>query len=222
MAELVKEAGGIYTPDLTRDCTHLIALKPEGKKHEYAKTWDLKIVNENWLYESVKANVCLDESYYALEKDPDFEEKFFQFANFYMPANMATDRRKKVGGIIEDAGGTVYDSIEANAIHYLILDFAPDSQYVSRVSFSEFLIAELDKPSRRCRESCQSSIRLGFSSAKMPSGWFPGKIFFLATFRPILPLPPLPQSQTPLSRNTIQNRPWSSRKQKSQKDSMRC
>jgi DNA replication regulator DPB11 len=60
----VIENGGTYTGDLTRDVTHLIARKPEGKKYEYGMQWQKKIVTLQWYKETLERGMQLEESTY--------------------------------------------------------------------------------------------------------------------------------------------------------------
>ncbi|KAL2399425.1 hypothetical protein ABEF92_004369 [Exophiala dermatitidis] len=60
----IVENGGEYTGDLTRDVTHLIAAKPEGKKYEYGMQWQSKVVSLKWYKDSLDRGMQLDESLY--------------------------------------------------------------------------------------------------------------------------------------------------------------
>lgn len=60
----VIENGGQYTGDLTKDVTHLIAAKPEGKKYEYATQWQRKVVSLQWYADTLKRGLQLEESLY--------------------------------------------------------------------------------------------------------------------------------------------------------------
>ncbi|KIW64241.1 hypothetical protein PV04_09188 [Phialophora macrospora] len=60
----VKENGGEYTGDLTKDVTHLIAAKPEGKKYEYGMQWQKKVVSLKWYKDSLERGMQLDETLY--------------------------------------------------------------------------------------------------------------------------------------------------------------
>lgn len=42
--------GGVYSPDLTKTCTHLVAKSSEGRKFEFAAKWGLQIVTADWIY----------------------------------------------------------------------------------------------------------------------------------------------------------------------------
>lgn len=60
----VIENGGEYTGDLTKDVTHLIAAKPEGKKYEYGLQWQKKVVSLKWYKDSLERGMQLDECLY--------------------------------------------------------------------------------------------------------------------------------------------------------------
>ncbi|ETI21238.1 hypothetical protein G647_07583 [Cladophialophora carrionii CBS 160.54] len=60
----VKQNGGEYTGDLTKDVTHLIAAKPEGKKYEYGMQWQKKVVSLKWYKDSLERGMQLDEALY--------------------------------------------------------------------------------------------------------------------------------------------------------------
>ncbi|KAK5060071.1 hypothetical protein LTR84_009955 [Exophiala bonariae] len=60
----VVENGGEYTGDLTKDVTHLIAAKPEGKKYEYGMTWQKKVVSLKWYKDTLERGMQLEERLY--------------------------------------------------------------------------------------------------------------------------------------------------------------
>ena len=60
----VIENGGEYTGDLTKDVTHLIAAKPEGKKFEYGTQWQKKVVSLAWYKDTLTRGMQLDETLY--------------------------------------------------------------------------------------------------------------------------------------------------------------
>jgi DNA replication regulator DPB11 len=64
MQQNVIQNGGQYSGDLTKDVTHLIANKPEGKKYEYATQWKQKVVSLQWYADTLKRGMQLDESFY--------------------------------------------------------------------------------------------------------------------------------------------------------------
>lgn len=56
--------GGAYTGDMTRKVTHLIVHKPEGRKYAAAKSWEVLPVSIEWLQDSVRRGMILDEKLY--------------------------------------------------------------------------------------------------------------------------------------------------------------
>lgn len=61
---MIVENGGVYSGDLTRNVTHLIVNKPEGKKYNAALHWNVYTVAIEWLRESVTRGMILDETKY--------------------------------------------------------------------------------------------------------------------------------------------------------------
>ncbi|KAJ7299162.1 hypothetical protein O6H91_Y168400 [Diphasiastrum complanatum] len=67
ISEAAEKSGGSYSADLTRICTHLIANLPEGDKYKVAKRWGtVKLVNQQWFWQSIAAKACLDEDLYPV------------------------------------------------------------------------------------------------------------------------------------------------------------
>jgi len=64
MQRLLTSNGGDYHPDLTRQVTHLIAAAPEGRKYEFARQWEIKVVSPEWLFHSIERGMALDEDCY--------------------------------------------------------------------------------------------------------------------------------------------------------------
>lgn len=64
ISDLVQANGGIYTGDLTKRVTHLIAYKPEGRKYQAAKNWGIQTVSIEWVRDSVERGMILDEKCY--------------------------------------------------------------------------------------------------------------------------------------------------------------
>ena len=59
--------GGHYTPDLRRDHnTHLIAVRKDGRKYEYAKKWNMKIVTPKWFFDCIESKHFLPETNYTV------------------------------------------------------------------------------------------------------------------------------------------------------------
>ena len=68
--EAVKNQGGEYWGDLTKEVSHLIALKPSGNKYNFARLWGIKVVSIEWLQQSLERGMILDEALF----DPLLDE----------------------------------------------------------------------------------------------------------------------------------------------------
>ena len=64
LQENIVKNGAEYTGDLTKDVTHLIAVKPEGRKYEYGLQWQKKVVSLQWYQDTLSRGMQLDESLY--------------------------------------------------------------------------------------------------------------------------------------------------------------
>ncbi|KAK3374798.1 BRCT domain-containing protein [Podospora didyma] len=64
IAHKISSNGGIYTGDLSRQVTHLIVYKPEGRKYLAAKTWGVKTVSIEWVNDCIERGMILDEKLY--------------------------------------------------------------------------------------------------------------------------------------------------------------
>lgn len=60
----IKSHGGSYTGDLSRQVSHLIVYRPEGKKYMAARNWGLHVVALKWVYDCVERGMILDEKAY--------------------------------------------------------------------------------------------------------------------------------------------------------------
>ncbi|EFW99938.1 brct domain containing protein [Grosmannia clavigera kw1407] len=60
----IVDNGGVYSGDLTRDVTHLIVNRPEGKKYSAAMHWGIRAVSVEWLHDCVTRGMILDEAKY--------------------------------------------------------------------------------------------------------------------------------------------------------------
>lgn len=69
--EKVKANGGEYVADLSRQVTHLIVARPEGKKYSAARKWDIHCVTIEWLHDSVERGMILDEECYDPNLPPE-------------------------------------------------------------------------------------------------------------------------------------------------------
>ncbi|KAK6526877.1 hypothetical protein TWF281_010074 [Arthrobotrys megalospora] len=65
--KITEENGGVYNGDLTKQVTHLVASNPEGKKYQFAKQWEIKIVSVEWFHQSVERGMALDEAYFSFD-----------------------------------------------------------------------------------------------------------------------------------------------------------
>ncbi|KAJ6261944.1 hypothetical protein Dda_2743 [Drechslerella dactyloides] len=63
--------GATYQGDLTKQITHLIAARPEGKKYTFAKQWNIKVVSLDWFYQSLERGMALDEDYFSFDLPPE-------------------------------------------------------------------------------------------------------------------------------------------------------
>jgi DNA replication regulator DPB11 len=64
---LVTDNGADYHGDLTKQITHLVVFKPDGAKYKHAKSWGLKLVSLEWLCDSAKRGMILQEELYNPE-----------------------------------------------------------------------------------------------------------------------------------------------------------
>lgn len=74
---MIMAHGAEYQGDLTREVTHLVAAAPKGRKFEHARLWGIKCVSLEWLTESVRQGLMLDESLYErweMEGSPEEDE----------------------------------------------------------------------------------------------------------------------------------------------------
>jgi DNA replication regulator DPB11 len=60
----VNKHGAEYHGDLTKKCTHLIAAVPRGSKYDHARKWNITIVGQEWLVDSIERGMILDEKLY--------------------------------------------------------------------------------------------------------------------------------------------------------------
>jgi twin BRCT domain len=68
MQFLATSAGATYYKDLSRDCTHLIAASPEGRKYEFAMSVPgMHVVRGEWLRLTFSSKVLQDENSFSLD-----------------------------------------------------------------------------------------------------------------------------------------------------------
>ena len=68
--EAIKNQGGEYRGDLTKEVSHLIAFNPSGNKYNFARLWGIKVVSIEWLQQSLERGMILDETLF----DPLLDE----------------------------------------------------------------------------------------------------------------------------------------------------
>lgn len=61
----ITQNGAEYHADMTKNATHLVALKPEGEKYKYASLWGLKLVTKEWIQDSIERGMVLEENLYG-------------------------------------------------------------------------------------------------------------------------------------------------------------
>uniref|UniRef100_H2Z8T6 BRCT domain-containing protein n=1 Tax=Ciona savignyi TaxID=51511 RepID=H2Z8T6_CIOSA len=72
--KLVIKFGGEYSGAMKLDVTtHLVVHKPEGQKYAMAKKFGVKVVNVNWVYQSVEKEWCQDHTKFPVDMDRKFE-----------------------------------------------------------------------------------------------------------------------------------------------------
>eukprot|EP00301_Raphidiophrys_heterophryoidea_P023767 c7521_g1_i1.p1 GENE.c7521_g1_i1~~c7521_g1_i1.p1 ORF type:complete len:394 (+),score=87.45 c7521_g1_i1:456-1637(+) len=63
--------GGEYTADLRKDHnTHLIAVRPEGRKFEFAHRWRMKVVSPKWFFECLELDEFVEETEFSIPMPP--------------------------------------------------------------------------------------------------------------------------------------------------------
>lgn len=64
--KICSDLGAQYTKTLDNECTHLISNTTEGKKYDFAASYNIIIVRQKWIHECGRLNVLLDETPYLL------------------------------------------------------------------------------------------------------------------------------------------------------------
>jgi len=78
LQQLVEGHGGVYTPHLSKRCTHLLSKSTLGLKFRYATEWGIFRVTPDWLYTSINAQCCAHEANFQLKLS---EEQRYQLFN---------------------------------------------------------------------------------------------------------------------------------------------
>ncbi|ROT38075.1 BRCT domain-containing protein [Sodiomyces alkalinus F11] len=71
IVDTINNNGGTYTGDLTRQVTHLIVCKPEGKKYKAAKAWGVRTVSLAWLDQTIERGMILRDHYFDPTLPPE-------------------------------------------------------------------------------------------------------------------------------------------------------
>ena len=56
--------GARYEGDLTKQITHLVSFRTEGAKYKAARSWGIRVVAPEWLWDSLERGMILDEELY--------------------------------------------------------------------------------------------------------------------------------------------------------------
>jgi len=70
MQETVGQQGAVYSGDLTKQVTHLIAAAPTGAKYKHANLWNIPVVTFKWFEDSLRRGMALEAALY----DPTLPE----------------------------------------------------------------------------------------------------------------------------------------------------
>ncbi|XP_076358286.1 mutagen-sensitive 101 isoform X2 [Tachypleus tridentatus] len=74
--KIIEDNGGSYSGALkAKETTHLVLVEPKGEKFKFAKTWRLYCVKVEWIYDSISAGYCLDETLYQVTSDTEQEQE---------------------------------------------------------------------------------------------------------------------------------------------------
>ncbi|XP_013785818.1 DNA topoisomerase 2-binding protein 1-like isoform X2 [Limulus polyphemus] len=74
--KIIEDNGGSYSGALkAKETTHLVLVEPKGEKFKFAKTWKLYCVKVEWIYDSISAGYCLDETLYQLVSEAKQEQE---------------------------------------------------------------------------------------------------------------------------------------------------
>jgi len=77
VSRLAKAFGGDYMANMTRRCTHLLALSPEGVKYRYAIEWGIHCVTPSWFFDSINSQRGMDERLYLVPLSAEKREELF-------------------------------------------------------------------------------------------------------------------------------------------------
>lgn len=69
LRKLISDNGGIYSPSLEMDKTHVLILPAaEGEKYNYAKNWRIHCLSPEWVYDSIQKGYAMDMENYKVQK----------------------------------------------------------------------------------------------------------------------------------------------------------
>jgi len=97
----ISNNGARYDGDLSRHTTsHLIARSATGKKYQMAPQWDIAVVTEEWLHDSVERGMALQDSYFSFSM-PAHRRGHGAWNRCYQPAPTSPGKRNR-----DDAAAT--------------------------------------------------------------------------------------------------------------------
>lgn len=113
MEQKIIYLGGKYTPDLTKNTTHLIASHASGKKYEFGIKWGIKIITPEWFWQSIKRGACLEECLFSLEMMPNEIGKgaWFPMQENEKEEDKQVFLKKKIKKIKRDLSHEIWDNI---------------------------------------------------------------------------------------------------------------
>lgn len=136
---IILELGGVYSPDLRRTSTHLIAETAGGVKYRYAMAWQVSVVRLAWLFACSNAQECLSAEQFALTEDqPEDDDSSFWLSEpfrrrktapsprFPLPLNLMNGGSVTV--VAKASSGSSTNSVPAGALKRRL---GPDGQFGS-------------------------------------------------------------------------------------------
>jgi hypothetical protein len=125
--EICTKHGASYSNDLTRDCTHLVALNNSSVKFKFALKWGLFIINEKWVFDSLRMKILLDESRYPVESLEQTESRgaYLKGLGILISQSVIPSEMLYLCKIISDGGGCLMDNsndTQCLAVTHYILD----------------------------------------------------------------------------------------------------
>ncbi|TPX35524.1 hypothetical protein SmJEL517_g02137 [Synchytrium microbalum] len=137
--KLIEDNGGVFSADLLKTCTHLVASAPTGKKYDFAVRWKLMIVSLVWLEESVQKKARLEELEYPVVDDPQEQPgdassaaettsllsaarpgPLFDRCNIYFGEGLATNQLAHCRKTVRDYGGATAKLVDGLVTHIVV------------------------------------------------------------------------------------------------------